>query len=67
MNFEKAYPQLDLWLKERGWVEIGADENSDSWIRIIDEGGLVWESEEKSLNKSLKSVELFLKSYMEED
>lgn len=67
MNFEKAYPQLDIWVKNRGWIEIGADENSDSWIRILDEGGMVWESEDKSLNKSLKSAELFLEEYLNDN
>lgn len=64
MNFEKAYPQLDNWVKDRGWIEIGADENSDSWVRILDEGGMVWESEDKSLNKALKNAEIFLEEYI---
>lgn len=66
MNFEKAYPQLDTWVKDRGWIEIGADENSDSWLRILDEGGIVWESEDTPLNKSLKSAEIFLEEYMKD-
>ncbi len=63
MDFEKAYPHLDIWVKDRGWIEIGADDYSRSWVRILDQGGMVWESKDKSLNKSLKSAELFLEKY----
>jgi hypothetical protein len=40
------YPYLSAWVIERGWIELGSDEYSGSMIRILDSGGLVWESDE---------------------
>lgn len=40
----KTFPYIDRWIGEQGWIEMGSDENSDSLVRAIDEGGLVWEA-----------------------
>ena len=62
MSFEKLYPQLTSWVESRGWIEIGDDGNSSSWLRILDEGGLVWESDDdKSIDQALSEAEKFLK------
>jgi len=45
-SFEKTYPHIDQWVYEQGWIEIGQDENSRSFLRALDEGGLVWEGKE---------------------
>ena len=29
------------WVKD-GWIEIGYDENTQSFIRVLDEGGMIW-------------------------
>ncbi len=44
--FANTFPNVTRWITEQGWIEIGHDENSESLIRAIDEGGLVWESSE---------------------
>ncbi len=41
-SFEAAYPNITLWVKDCGIAEIGYDFNTDSFIRAIDEGGMVW-------------------------
>jgi hypothetical protein len=41
-SFEKSCPNIALWVKECGIVELGYDANTDSFIRAIDEGGMVW-------------------------
>ena len=38
---DDAYPQLASWVFERGWIEIGSDENTRSFIRVLDIGGMV--------------------------
>jgi len=43
---DQHYPHLAAWVEERGWVEIGADSYSSSAVRILDEGGMVWESQQ---------------------
>ena len=43
---DKQYPTLAEWvLSGAGWIELGQDEYSDSLVRILDIGGLLWESE----------------------
>lgn len=61
--FEKLYPYLSSWICTSGWVEIGEDEFSRSMIRIMNEGGLLWEDENSStLDEALKRAEDFLKN-----
>ena len=43
--FDEQYPNLAGWVQD-GWIEIGQDDYSNSFIRVLDAGGLVWESEE---------------------
>lgn len=44
--FEETYPALALWVKGYGWIEIGDDGMNRPFIRILDEGGIVWEGSE---------------------
>jgi hypothetical protein len=37
--FEERYPNIAAWVQD-GWIEIGHDSNSGSFIRVLDEGGL---------------------------
>ncbi|CAN5626577.1 MAG: hypothetical protein M3494_06115 [Actinomycetota bacterium] len=41
---EKAYPNIAAWTQD-GWVEIGYDDFSESFIRVLDIGGMIWEGE----------------------
>jgi hypothetical protein len=41
--FERAYPHIASWVLTQGWVEIGSDSYRRSFIRALDEGGMVWE------------------------
>ena len=40
--FAEKYPNIASWIKD-GRIEIGRDGHSTSIIRVLDEGGLVWE------------------------
>jgi len=43
--FETHYPNLALWIRDdEGWVEIGRDEVSHSLVRVLNPGGMIWES-----------------------
>lgn len=66
--FSKVYPALAKYINDGwGWIEIGNDEESDSMVRMLDEGGLIWESSAKlqSLNRALQSAEDFIADLME--
>ena len=43
--FEQNYPHIAEWVKSWGWIEIGDDGMAGSFIRALDEGGMVWESD----------------------
>ena len=66
--FEDTYPSIAQWVESYGWLEIGQDENSTSFIRVLDEGGLVWESARKysSLDAAWHDLEIKLKEVIDE-
>jgi hypothetical protein len=41
-TFETSYPNLTRWAKEFGWLEIGYDGMTDSFIRALHPGGDFW-------------------------
>lgn len=66
--FEDAYPNITRWVESYGWLEIGQDGNSTSFIRVLDEGGLVWESSKKypSLDAAWRDLEAKLEKVIDE-
>ena len=56
--FTESYPNLAWWINSHGWVEIGNDEFSYSWVRVLDIGGMCWEDENSaSLEEALMTAE----------
>jgi len=51
-SFVAAYPNITLWVEDCGTVEIGHDPGTDSFIRAIDEGGMVWSGKTRYENLS---------------
>lgn len=51
-----------------GWIEIGQDAMSQSFIRALDEGGLVWEGQRDypTLDAALQDLETGLAAWMQE-
>ena len=46
MTFDDQYPTLAAWiLGGDAWIELGQDDFSQSTVRILDIGGMIWESE----------------------
>ena len=58
-SFESQYPSITLWVNERGCIEIGLNEFSTSFVRALDEGGLVWEGNDQyaSLDDALRALD----------
>ena len=56
--FEARYPDIARWVRD-GWVELGRDEHSHSFVRVLDAGGLVWEGKEqyKTVGEALAEAE----------
>jgi hypothetical protein len=40
---ENVYPHIAAWVDGGGWIELGQNEYSRSFIRILDIGGMLWE------------------------
>lgn len=66
-GFEKSYPYLHLFVNIQGWLEIGPDHYSDSWVRILDEGGTHAQYNEPTLDESLDKAEHWAKEYMRQN
>jgi hypothetical protein len=67
-TFDQRYPNLAAWTRD-GWFEIGYNDFSDSFIRVIDLGGLVWESEEayKTVDAALAAAEAAVVRWYDEN
>ncbi len=67
-SFESTYPNIAYWVDALGWIELGADEDSTSLIRVLNEGGLVWESEDHydTLDEALLAADAAISEWLGE-
>ena len=56
--FQKIFPSITGWVQD-GWIEIGHSRWGDTFIKVLDEGGLVWEGKRtyQSLDDALLAAE----------
>jgi hypothetical protein len=68
LNLDTTYPIIARWVMEYSWIEIGQDDMRRSFVRALDEGGLVWEGQEDyaTLDDALRDVEAGLAAWMRE-
>lgn len=67
-QFSKEYPVLARWIAEDGWIELGRDGFSRSLVRVLDEGGMIWESSDaqRSLDDALAAAEPAIERFLAE-
>jgi hypothetical protein len=67
-DFAHCYPNANRFIFERGWIEVGSDEYSRSFIRALDPGGLVWEGTQiyDTLDDALADLERGLARWLKE-
>jgi hypothetical protein len=65
-ELDATYPTVARWVLEYGWIEIGQDDTSRSFIRALDDGGLVWEGQRHypTLATALQDLETGLVAWM---
>ena len=65
-SFEEMYPNVAAWTLD-GWIELGRDEYSQSFIRVLDIGGMVWEGEERyeTIDDALFEAEAAIEAWLE--
>jgi hypothetical protein len=57
-SFEQKYPHIAAWVQD-GIVEIGNTDHDPSFIRVLDEGGMIWSGADAypSLDNALAPAE----------
>ncbi len=67
-EFANKYPSIASWVED-GVLEIGRGEYGDSFIRVIDEGGVVWEGKRRyaTLDEALQEAEKAIAEWFEEN
>ena len=67
-HFTERYPNIASWIKG-GWIEIGRNGYSTSIIRVLDEGGLIWEggTRHKSMDQILQEAEDAISQWREDN
>lgn len=57
--FEKTYPNISSWVRFSGWIEIGQYDHLRSFVRALDDGGMVWEGDDEyeTLDKALQALD----------
>ena len=57
-TFEQKYPYIASWVED-GWIEIGSNGYSSSMVRVLDEGGMIWENKREypSLEDALAAAD----------
>ncbi|MEE4378668.1 MAG: hypothetical protein V2J55_14345 [Candidatus Competibacteraceae bacterium] len=66
-SFEERYPSIAAWVNEpEHRIEIGSDEYSSSLIRVIDPGGMIWESDKPytSIDDALADAERAISEWL---
>ena len=66
--FAAAYPHIARWIREEeGWIELGSDEFSSSFIRVLNRGGMIWEGtvEYKTIDDALTDADASIVEWLE--
>lgn len=68
-TFDTLYPAVAWWMREGGWVEVGYDDFSKSFIRVLDIGGMIWEGKHRyrSVDEAFRSAEKAIEKWRAEN
>ena len=66
-SLEARYPNIAAWVQD-GWIEIGRDDYSRSFVRALDIGGMVWEGEATypTLDAALRALDAGIAAWLGE-
>jgi len=67
-QFACAFPNVHKWLREGGWIELGASGQLSSFARALDEGGMVWEGKRRysTIENALKDMDKGIAQWLRE-
>jgi hypothetical protein len=68
-SFEEKYPNLTDFVYSQGKIEIGYDYNTKSFVIAYDEGGTVYQGEDKynTMDEAFADLENGITEYLEEN
>ena len=68
-QFQETYPNIAFWVRDHGWIEIGQDDYSQSFVRALDIGGMIWEGKHRytTLDEALRALEAGLAEWMQQN
>lgn len=68
-SVDEMFPHVTAWVGTHGWIEIGYDDDSRSFIRALDSGGMVWEGSLNypTLESALQALDDALAAWMKEN
>lgn len=66
--FAALYPHVAAWVQD-GWVEIGRDDSSRSFVRVLDIGGMIWEGDTKypTVHAALQALDAAIAEWLAEN
>lgn len=66
--FETHYPNVVTWVQD-GYIEVGWDDMSRSFVRALDAGGMVWEGKRAyaSVDEALAALDAGIAEWMAEN
>lgn len=67
--FAELYPNITWWAQGGGWIELGRNDCSRSFIRVPDIGGMLWEGREKydAAGDAMDEAESFISQWRREN
>jgi hypothetical protein len=69
-GFATLYPHIAKWVGgEEGWIEVGSDEFSTSFVRALHGGGMVWEGRPcyLSMDEAFKALDEGIATWLGEN
>lgn len=62
--FAAAYPNVTFWVKGGNWIEIGPNGGLTSFVRALDDGGMVFEGKAKypTMDAALRALDEGIKA-----
>jgi hypothetical protein len=63
---ECLVPHVARWVQAHGYIEMGYDDDSHSFVRALDIGGMIWEGlvHDPTLDEALQPLEHALAEWM---
>jgi len=61
------YLHIAAWVQD-GWIEVGQTEDTASFVRALDAGGLVWEGQSRyaTLDEALQALNAGIAAWLDE-